>query len=282
VAPSAACDSGSIDALPLQPARFAAGADIAPAALAALTKLRENSARHLTINSIFDITMKKPRRATRQPRANNENCPVVGLRTISPNYSEWSVPVAPGVDVAGGYMTESRVNRRKILAAGLALPALGAPRIIFGAQRPSRELTFYHTHTGETLDIVYREGDEYLPHALAGIDRFLRDFRTGETHPIDPALLDQLADIRGLLGTAGRVEIISAYRSPRTNAMLAGKSGGVATRSLHMQGRALDIRLTGVPTANLRAAALELERGGVGYYPNSRFVHIDTGRVRRW
>ncbi len=179
-------------------------------------------------------------------------------------------------------MTEFRADRRRLLTAGLALPALSIPTLGYCAPGASRRLSFYHTHTGDTLDIVYREGNEYLPGALVSIDQFLRDFRTGESHPIDPALLDQLHDIQAALGRTSRVEIISGYRSPRTNDMLASQSKGVAKRSLHMQGRALDIRLTDVSTEHLRAAALELQSGGVGYYPKSKFVHIDTGRVRFW
>jgi len=179
-------------------------------------------------------------------------------------------------------MTNSRVNRRKFLAAGLILPAFGIPRLGYCATRTSRQLSFYHTHTGDTLDVVYREGNDYLPDALVNIDYFLRDFRTGESHPIDPLLLDQLHDIRTALATTSRFEIISGYRSPKTNAMLRSRSGSVAKRSLHMQGRALDIRLTEVLTKNLQSAALELQSGGVGYYPTSNFVHIDTGRIRRW
>ena len=179
-------------------------------------------------------------------------------------------------------MTNIRANRRKILTAGLALPALSIPSLGYCSSGPARQLAFYHTHTGKTLDIVYREGAEFLPGALGSIDDFLRDFRTGEAHAIDPRLLDQLHDLRTALGSTSRIEIISAYRSPKTNNQLRSKSNGVAKRSLHMQGRALDIRLTDVPTRDLHSAALELQSGGVGYYPKSQFIHIDTGRVRRW
>ncbi|MBT8442481.1 MAG: DUF882 domain-containing protein [Gammaproteobacteria bacterium] len=179
-------------------------------------------------------------------------------------------------------MNDFRTNRRQILTAGLALPALSIPTLGYSASGVSRRLAFYHTHTGEALEVVYREGNEYIPHALERIDGLLRDFRTGEAYPIDPTLLDQLHDIHRALGTRSRYEIISGYRSPKTNNMLRGKSNGVAKRSLHMQGRALDVRLTDVPTDKLRAAALELKSGGVGYYPKSKFVHLDTGGVRRW
>ena len=124
-------------------------------------------------------------------------------------------------------MTEFRTSRRTLLAAGLALPTFTLPGFAFAASSPSRQLAFYHTHTGESLNIVYREGNEYLPDALDRIDAFLRDFRTGEKHAIDPMLLDQLFDIQDALATTGRFEIISGYRSPRTNHMLRRKSGGV-------------------------------------------------------
>ena len=99
---------------------------------------------------------------------------------------------------------------------------------------------------------------------------------------MDPKLLDILYDLRGQLGSNETYEVISAYRSQKTNEMLRGKSGGVARNSQHLLGNAIDVRLRGVPTAELRDTALEMRRGGVGYYEKSDFVHIDTGRVRRW
>lgn len=144
-------------------------------------------------------------------------------------------------------------------------------------------LAFMNTHTSESLSVVYRDGDRYLTEAMARIDRVLRDHRTGEVHPIDPALLDQLDRLAGLLGVGKQpYHVISGYRSPTSNARLAARSGGVATRSLHMSGRAIDIRIPGVPLARVREAALDMKVGGVGYYPKSDFVHLDTGRVRHW
>lgn len=181
-------------------------------------------------------------------------------------------------------------SRRQLLrsAAGLA-PLVAWPGLLQAAVRRNegdladpRRLAFYHTHTGETLDVVYRERGTYLPDALAEIHHLCRDFRTGAVHPIDPALLDLLHDIRESTGHTGRFEIISAYRSPVTNRMLASRSNGVADHSLHLQGQAMDVRLPGVRTADLRRVALNRAGGGVGYYPESDFVHIDTGRVRRW
>ncbi|MCD6735415.1 MAG: DUF882 domain-containing protein [Burkholderiaceae bacterium] len=144
-------------------------------------------------------------------------------------------------------------------------------------------LAFVNTHTGESLDVVYRERGRYLTDAIAEIDRVLRDHRNGEIFPIDRALLDQLDRLGALLGTGTRpFHVISGYRSPATNAMLHARSNGVAMRSLHMSGRAIDIRMPGVPLATLHRAALSMQAGGVGYYPGSDFVHVDTGRVRSW
>lgn len=143
-------------------------------------------------------------------------------------------------------------------------------------------LSFSHTHTDETLSLVYKQNGRYLPDALQQINHLLRDFRTEEVHPIDPGLLDILYTLQQSSGGQGRFEIISGYRSPKTNNMLRGKSGKVAKRSLHMLGKAIDIRLTGMDTQKLRNTALKLKQGGVGYYRRSDFVHIDTGRVRTW
>ena len=145
-----------------------------------------------------------------------------------------------------------------------------------------RELSFYHTHTGKSLSVVYYKDGVYLPAALQNIDDFLKDFRNGERHDIDPALLDVLYDIKVKTGSHGPFEVISAYRSPETNQMLRTTTVGVAQHSMHMEGQAIDVRLPDVRLAKLRDVALHLQRGGVGFYPQSEFVHVDTGRVRRW
>lgn len=145
-----------------------------------------------------------------------------------------------------------------------------------------RALAFYHTHTGERLRVTYAANGAHIPAALDEINHFLRDFRTGDVHPIDPLLLDVLHALRRRAGGSGTYEIISAYRSPRTNEMLRQASDGVAQRSLHMDGKAMDVRLTGVRIARLRDEAAALEAGGVGFYPDSQFIHVDTGRVRKW
>jgi uncharacterized protein YcbK (DUF882 family) len=145
-----------------------------------------------------------------------------------------------------------------------------------------RDLSFYHTHTGKSLTVVYRDADTYLPDALDQIENFLKDFRSGQRHPIDPELLDVLYELKTRSGSSEPFEVISAYRSPATNTMLRNNSSGVAEGSLHLQGRAIDVRLPGVALRRLREIALELERGGVGFYPGSDFIHVDTGRVRQW
>jgi uncharacterized protein YcbK (DUF882 family) len=152
---------------------------------------------------------------------------------------------------------------------------------------PSREykLRFYNTHTNERLEIVYRQGDTYLSPALDRLDHFLRDSLTGDVRHFDPRLFDLLYDLTDSLHDAGgEIEVICGYRTPKTNEFLRTRSthSGVAVHSLHMQAEAIDIRLPGIRTTELRDAALRLHRGGVGYYPASNFVHVDVGRVRRW
>ena len=149
-------------------------------------------------------------------------------------------------------------------------------------QNAVRRLSFLNLHTDERCSVVYREDGACVPGALAEVNNVLRDFRTGEVHPIDTRLLDLLADLSTRMETTGPFHVISGYRSPTTNAMLHENSAGVATKSLHMQGMAIDIRLPGRKLADLRDTALGMARGGVGYYAKSDFVHVDVGRVRRW
>jgi len=175
--------------------------------------------------------------------------------------------------------------RRLVLRASL-LAAVGAAPLRAHAmlQRPAehQRLAFLNTHTGERLDVVYAEQGRYHEDALAAIDHLLRDHRTGEVAAIDRPLLDTLARLRGALDSAQPFHVISGYRSPATNARLAAASGGVARRSLHLEGRAIDIRMPGRSLEQLRSAAISLNAGGVGYYRSSGFVHLDTGRVRTW
>jgi uncharacterized protein YcbK (DUF882 family) len=175
-------------------------------------------------------------------------------------------------------------SRRTFLAGMLAsVPMIAVPRwVLAAASDGTRALHFAHTHTGERIAIEYFSGGAYLPHALSTVNHFLRDFRTGDVHAIDPALLDLLHALAQTTGSARPFQVISGYRSPATNEMLRHRSEKVAAGSLHMKGQAIDIRLADVPLAALRRAALDARRGGVGYYPASNFVHVDTGRVRVW
>ncbi|MFN3417080.1 MAG: DUF882 domain-containing protein [Caldimonas sp.] len=147
-----------------------------------------------------------------------------------------------------------------------------------------RTLEFLHLHTGERLTVEYFSAGRYVPDALQAVNHLLRDFRTNDVAEMDPALLDLLHRLRETTGSRRPFEVISAYRSPRTNEMLQRRSAhsGVATTSLHMRGQAIDIRLGDVALPKLRDAALSLQAGGVGYYAQSNFVHVDTGRVRSW
>jgi uncharacterized protein YcbK (DUF882 family) len=145
-----------------------------------------------------------------------------------------------------------------------------------------RSLALTHLHTGESLKTTFWADGEYLEDEITAINKLLRDHRSGAVYGMDTKLFDQMYLLQQTTGVKGSFQIISAYRSPSTNEKLRAKSNGVAKRSLHMQGRAIDIRLPGCDLKNLRNAALDLKAGGVGYYAKSDFIHIDTGRVRRW
>jgi uncharacterized protein YcbK (DUF882 family) len=141
----------------------------------------------------------------------------------------------------------------------------------------------FNTHTNERIDIVFRRGDDYIPGALAKLDYFLRDHNTNEVRHFDPRLYDILADLTASVGHPGaEIDIVCGYRTPETNAALRAHTNGVAMHSLHIQAKAIDLRMPGVNTLQLRRAALAMARGGVGYYPHSDFIHVDTGRVTQW
>ncbi|MFZ5487602.1 MAG: YcbK family protein [Pseudomonadota bacterium] len=166
------------------------------------------------------------------------------------------------------------------LLAGAVLPQ--APRA-FASVPDARQLSFHHTHTGERLALVYAIDDQFVPEALFSLNHFLRDHYSGAIGSMDPQLFNLLHLVRQELGTQQPFEVISGYRSPATNNTLRGtRGGGVAKHSLHMVGKAIDVRLPGVPLTELRDAALSLRQGGVGFYPSEQFVHLDTGPVRRW
>jgi uncharacterized protein YcbK (DUF882 family) len=184
------------------------------------------------------------------------------------------------------------VSRRTLLrlggggfasAAALITPALAAPALVGLKELNARTLSFDGYNTGEKLPrITYWVDGNYIPDALAAIDKALRDWRTGEIHPIEPKVIDLVYQIGRRLDTVCHFELISGYRSPKTNAMLRTFDPEVATNSLHMQGQAIDISLPGRPLRALYETALNMSVGGVGYYPNSNFIHVDVGRVRRW
>ena len=183
----------------------------------------------------------------------------------------------------GATVAARRLGRRRFL--GLTAAAAGclvAPAVTRAAATPERALSFYNVHTGESLRRVYWAGGRYVDGALAEIDHLLRDFRTGEIKPIDRDLLDLLHRVNAILETEQPFTVISGYRSPETNAMLAGRNRGVARNSYHVHGMAIDLRVPERATADIRRVALDLAGGGVGYYPKSDFVHLDTGPVRRW
>jgi uncharacterized protein YcbK (DUF882 family) len=144
-------------------------------------------------------------------------------------------------------------------------------------------LRLYNTHTNERIEIVYRRDEQYIPEALAKLDYFLRDHRTGDVRHFDPREFDVLSDLTQSVGhPGGEIDIICGYRTPSTNEALRAHSTGVAKNSNHIQALAIDLRMPGVNTLKLREAALALHRGGVGYYPHSDFIHVDIGRVRQW
>ena len=194
-------------------------------------------------------------------------------------------------------MTWSRSTwtRRGVLKAGGALAGVSAAGLLvrpaLSQQTPTsapniesspRRIALLSIHTGERLDIEYFRDGAYVPQALSAIEACLRDYRTGDRHAIDPALMDTLHEVARAAGVDPAFSVISGYRSPQTNAMLHERSSGVAQRSLHMEGRAIDVRVTGIDCADLAARALDLKRGGVGYYRASDFVHLDTGAFRTW
>lgn len=177
-------------------------------------------------------------------------------------------------------MLRQVLRRGVALGAMAALPSLSLPA---HARVPARQLAMHHLHTREHIELAFAQGDRYFPEALGTLDRFLRDHYSGEVGRIDPRLHDLLHAVRQVLGTDRPFQVISGFRAPRTNARLkATRGGGVASRSLHMDGMAIDVRLEGVALTDLRDAALSLRAGGVGFYPGEQFVHLDTGRVRRW
>ncbi len=176
------------------------------------------------------------------------------------------------------------MTRRDLLrvGAGLLVGATPLPALAHRKTQPDRDLRLYNLHTAEQVNVVYWSRGEYVSEALDEINRHLRDFRTGDVSAIDPKLLDILFALRRRLESTGSYHVVSGYRSPRTNAMLAKNRNGVAKRSLHTRGMAIDVKLPGRNLRDVQHAARAMAAGGVGYYPSSGFVHLDVGRVRFW
>jgi uncharacterized protein YcbK (DUF882 family) len=185
--------------------------------------------------------------------------------------------------------TDNMFKRRAVLTMGLgAMASAGfaaAPSFGWASAPPQnqfRSVSMNNLHTGESMEAVYWDGGDYLPDVLDAVNLHLRDYRTGDIHPIDPRLLDLLDQVSQLTGAKAPFEVISGFRSAATNAMLHERSAEVAKKSFHVQGMAIDVRLADVELRHLHAAAHSLGRGGVGYYPDSNFVHLDVGPVRSW
>jgi uncharacterized protein YcbK (DUF882 family) len=191
--------------------------------------------------------------------------------------SEGAFPEISGSQAAG-------IGRRAALRLGVAAftAAAAGPALAGVAGLPARALTLRNLHTHEMVRATYWADGAWQADGLRKINHVLRDFRTGDVMDIDPGLLDLMHRLAALVGTDQPFEVYSGYRSPRTNARLANQSSGVAKKSLHMQGKAVDFRMPGMKLSGLRRAALSLQGGGVGYYPKSGFIHLDTGRVRFW
>lgn len=177
-------------------------------------------------------------------------------------------------------------TRRQFLKLGMAATACSAlmPTAAFAARLGTveRKIGFHNLHTDERLSIAYFTDGIYRPEALSDINRILRDWRTGDVKEMDVRLVDLLWELHQRLGSSEPFEVISGYRSPKTNTMLASTGNGVAKKSLHMQGMAIDIALPDRKLETVREAAMDMQRGGVGYYPKSGFVHVDVGNVRFW
>jgi uncharacterized protein YcbK (DUF882 family) len=191
-------------------------------------------------------------------------------------------PTTPKANTLPGMLSRRGFLRYGALMTATLLVPNSVRAAVNRVSDEERRLRLFNTHTGERLAVCYGRGTHYDAEALESINHILRDHRTNEIKPIDTRLLDLLCAIRRQAGHGICLDIISGYRSPVTNCILRRRSKGVARQSLHMQGHAADIRIPGMPLAQLRQIAIDLNRGGVGFYPASDFVHVDIGRVRSW
>jgi uncharacterized protein YcbK (DUF882 family) len=192
--------------------------------------------------------------------------------------------------MSGGLWTRRRCNLLGLGAVAGVLIGAAVPRVSPAAQAAKAAsaadgqcaLELKNLHTGEVLKVTFRRDAGPDAAATGKLQHLMRDYRVNEEHPIDPALYGLLCDLADATGHPARYEVISGYRSPGTNAKLHAEGHGVAEHSQHMEGRAMDVRLIGCELEVFHEAALKAARGGVGYYPSSNFVHVDTGRVRTW
>ena len=195
--------------------------------------------------------------------------------------THWSQPSMTGF--------KPQLSRRCFLKSGVILAATCLTPHVTLARPPQdrsqvaeKVLAFHNTHTGENLTTVYWAQGDYVGEAISDINHILRDHRANEIKSMDLDLLDFLHTIQQKLGSRESFHVFSGYRTPATNALLRRRSKRVSKQSLHMQGKAVDISLPGYDTQTVRRAAISLNRGGVGYYPSSNFIHVDTGPVRSW
>jgi uncharacterized protein YcbK (DUF882 family) len=192
-----------------------------------------------------------------------------------------STPRTPGRPDGALFSRRTALRSLALGGAGAFAWLAAAPRAQAAADT-TRRIVLHNTHTLESLSVDYCQGGRYCGEALEAVNQALRDHRNGAVHPIDPTLLDLLHAAAARCGRDAEFEVISGYRSPESNAAMHARSNGVAAKSLHMEGRAIDVRLVGCDLVRLRDAGLALGLGGVGYYRGPQFVHLDTGRVRTW
>ena len=198
-------------------------------------------------------------------------------------YPIWSFGGTPVHDIAPWVGLTRRSWLGALIVAPIASSLVAAPAIARSqASGAERVLSFAQPRTGEALKVVYRANGEYVPENLSQINHVMRDWRTDRIKQIDPRLLDLLWDLQRKLDCSSTIEILSGYRTPETNAMLRRTREGVAKNSYHMKGQAIDLNIGGRSIRQIRRAALAMHRGGVGYYPVSKFVHLDTGAPRTW
>lgn len=175
------------------------------------------------------------------------------------------------------------MNRRIFLRNAAAIASTSvAPTAFAKSTGIDKELHLYNIHTGESVNTLFKQDGHFDAQALAELDHLLRDHRSGESTLITRALFEDIHTLQQMFKPSQAIEIISGYRSPKTNERLRAMGHNVAKRSLHMQGKAVDIRIPGANLKQVRQAALALKSGGVGYYPKSGFIHLDVGRVRQW